>query len=90
MAGRIQNLEGCVNAKPKFANCQHCGEFCKVRSRGLCAGCYHKHDVRAKYKRDPLRCEKEETMEDLEALIAEQMKCLPKWWNHATEIKDRE
>lgn len=61
--------------------CEKCGKPC----RGfLCLGCFNKNGVNA----DP-------TEEELEAIIAEQMKCLPDWWDEGyggteAEVNDRE
>lgn len=68
--------------------CKHCGKdttgLSKVR-RGLCGVCYEKSWVRNYYPSGRTHVqygqENDETMEEIEATIAEQMKCLPKWWH---------
>jgi len=68
------------------APCKHCNRPPgKTRMRkGLCSGCYEKPWIRVRYPAtNPQayeRQENQETMEQLDAIIAEQMKCLPKWW----------
>lgn len=65
--------------------CQHC----KVRNGishkcGLCVGCYETRRIRDLYlsRRIEQRHEADgPTMEELEAIIAERMKNLPKWWH---------
>lgn len=63
--------------------CPHCKERKGRRgNRGLCEVCYDDRDVRAQYpdarKQNGRECELTEA--ELEALIAEQMQCLPDWW----------
>lgn len=58
--------------------CRHCKTGPPHR-RGLCWTCFHTGDIRALYA--PKYTKPNETMEDIEAMIAEQMQNLPKWWN---------
>lgn len=57
--------------------CQHCGRETKSRQGNLCRGCYYRPDLRRKYEGDG----DEMTEAELDAMIAEQMKNLPSWWN---------
>ncbi len=66
--------------------CLHCKADRRLRSRGLCYTCYEHPEIRAQY---PTLCRHwlkhhDETMEEVEALIAEQRRCLPKWWDRET------
>ena len=61
--------------------CRHCRERAVNRPRGLCWTCYGKPEVLKQYP--PLtkyEVKPEETDADLDAMIAEQMKNLPDWW----------
>lgn len=61
-------------------DCRHCGRNKASRPRGLCHGCYLDKTVRAKH--EPRRhVPPGETMAEVEAVIAEQMLCLPIWWD---------
>jgi hypothetical protein len=67
--------------------CRHC-EYRKAAKgkRGLCAACYEDRAVRRLYlsasKYAPLSAREadEPTLADLDAVEAEQRKCLPAWW----------
>lgn len=68
--------------------CRHCQVKNANRPLGLCWTCYYKPGVRALYpstsKYAPKRhgsAHREPTEAELDAIIAEQMKCLPAWWN---------
>ncbi len=59
---------------------------CHVRKsfyggRGLCRFCYDQPSVRRLYPKLERPALAGETAADLDALIAQQMKCLPAWWN---------
>lgn len=77
--------------KPRIAiGCLHCKEQRAVKCRGICAKCFYTPGVRELY---PLIVPKTYRPDstallseaELDALIAEQMKCLPKWWKRETE-----
>ncbi len=65
--------------------CRHCHKNKVVRPRGLCCRCFYtpgvkeQYPITSKFGRYAMR--QEPTEEELEATIAEQMKCLPKWWD---------
>jgi len=67
--------------------CKHCRKPPEAHhmKRGLCQACYMRPWIRNRYPSlDKARGERQEsriTMEELDAIIAEQMKCLPSWWN---------
>ncbi len=68
--------------------CRHCGKTRFHRCRGLCATCYKLPGVRDRYEplgphgRAGARGRREEPTEaELDAVIAEQRKRLPPWWN---------
>lgn len=64
--------------------CRHCGKTCVPRCRGLCYRCYTIPDVLARYpRRVPWAYDHEPTAAELDAMIAEQMTCLPDWWAEA-------
>jgi len=66
--------------------CRHCRVRKAVRPRGLCTLHYDDPAIRALYPRK-FECasydKRQETMEDVERLVAEQRKCLPSWWDSA-------
>lgn len=62
--------------------CKGCGRV-QRDSRALCWRCTHDPDKRAAFLRRPQGA-KEPTLEELDALIAEQRKCLPPWWDAET------
>jgi hypothetical protein len=67
--------------KDKTLTCNHCGKPCVVyRGRGLCWTCYGNPGIRESYGKSKYAPGHEPTMEELDAIIAEQMKCLPNWW----------
>lgn len=63
--------------------CRHCRRTLIIKGRGLCGTCFSRAAVRVLYPpasngrhdRDD-----EMTAEQLDALIAERMQCLPSWW----------
>lgn len=67
--------------------CRHCNCRKVNRPRGLCWHCYYTPGVRAlypstnKYAPHAARGITEPTEAELEAMIAEQMACLPDWWH---------
>jgi hypothetical protein len=62
-------------AKKSNPPCQHCCRRAATRSRGLCAECYYRPEVRRLY---PARTrESKETMEELDAMIAERYATMP-------------
>lgn len=63
--------------------CQHCSAPKAVRPRKLCCRCYDKQSIRNLYPRavQSYYDRREETLEELEALIAEQRANLPRWWH---------
>ncbi len=62
--------------------CENCGKNVASRPRGLCSACYFNPKVRDQHRTTSGKYE-EPTMTELEATIAEQMKCLPAWWENA-------
>lgn len=71
-------------------NCKHCGTPYKwLAGRGLCQSCHRNPEIKALYPllQNRQHSPKEETLEDLERLIAEQMRNLPAWWH---ESQDRD
>lgn len=70
---------------PTLPMCRSCHERNALKGkRGLCWRCYKSAD-RSLFPLDP-DCghngEPEPTAEELEAIIAERMQNLPKWWHH--------
>ena len=66
--------------------CRHCGAVRWVRARRLCSACYDRPAVRELYPSRRSRTsgfEREPTEAELDALIAEQMRCLPAWWGES-------
>jgi hypothetical protein len=61
--------------------CANCGVVRRINARGLCCCCYYRLDVRRIHPpTQPNTREPEPTEAELEATIAEQMQCLPDWW----------
>lgn len=54
----------------------------KLKCRGLCARCFSTLAIRQLYPCEAKapRRDTEPTEEELERLIAQQMRCLPRWW----------
>lgn len=72
------------------APCRHCGNVRSLRPRGLCVRCYFNPAVREKHqKRLAMNGPEPQTVEEVEQMIAEQMKCLPSWWDKSGQ-QDRE
>lgn len=64
-------------------NCRHCGKPDARRSRGLCWTCYDTKSIRLLYQSKdavPRSFGDGPTLAELDAIIAEQRKCLPPWW----------
>lgn len=56
--------------------CRHCETYVVSRSRGLCHRCYYRREIRDLY---PAQwTPREETMEDLDRLVAERLPTMPK------------
>lgn len=71
-------------------NCLHCERRKPARGkRGLCFACYVEPAVRALYPRRA-KYDVEPTEAELDAMIAEQMKCLPSWWHDESRLVDGE
>lgn len=69
--------------------CRHCRRCAVNRPRGLCWTCYYTPGVKEQYPFTSRFAPKstaddyhEPTTEELDAMIAEQMKNLPPWWKH--------
>lgn len=68
--------------------CKHCGGPPRwLAGRGLCTPCHKNLEIRDQYpllrprnSSDDRDREYEPTEAELDALIAEQMRCLPAWW----------
>lgn len=64
--------------------CQHCGTEGGY-PRGLCYRCYSDKDIRSQYGSDSpafvYSQRGEPTAEEVERCVAEQMQCLPEWWD---------
>lgn len=60
-------------------NCIHCGEFRPLRARQLCTPCYMLPDIRAIHP-SKIGNGNGPTLAELDALVAERMKNLPRWW----------
>lgn len=69
-------------SKPRL-RCVHCGVKPRSRPRQLCWACYYTRGVREIYSPGGTwtqRSDENETEADLDAIIAEQMQCLPDWY----------
>ena len=69
-----------------YRPCQHCRTVRLIRSRGLCWPCYETPEISRLYPPPSI----EPTEEELDAMIAEQMKCRPAWWDRETRAVRRE
>lgn len=66
--------------------CIHCKRDMDLRAKGLCQTCWRHHGHM--YPKSPWRRrdrtadedDEPETMAEVEAIIEEQMRCLPDWW----------
>lgn len=67
--------------------CRHCNRKKASRPRGLCWSCYYTPGVRERYPSQSVYGKwadgglHDPTEAELEAVIVEQMKHLPAWWN---------
>ncbi len=59
--------------------CEHCKKRDYQQGRGLCWRCHRDPEIREQYERQYDNGD-ELTEEQLDAMIAEQMKDLPSWW----------
>jgi hypothetical protein len=67
------------------APCLHCGLRTGTRPRGLCPKCYDIGSVRERYPSASNYAPRPEPTEaEIEAMVAEQMACLPPWWDRET------
>jgi hypothetical protein len=66
--------------------CQHCEKATGQTRRGLCRTCYAVPAIRRLYRTAIVVPTHEPTEAELDELIAQQRKCLPKWWNR--EIRE--
>lgn len=79
----------------RLGECGNCKKERMLCGRGLCSYCWHKPEVRVKFpsrqgsrRKDDGRGEREPTMAEVEAVIAEQMRPenLPAWWPRKGEV----
>lgn len=77
MASRPNRYKGRI----RDGYCRHCRQRPGTKSRGLCWRCYADGSILGKYPRANDDAERHETAEEIEALVEEQMKRLPKWWD---------
>lgn len=70
--------------------CRNCGAKQSCRPRGLCHTCYYAPGVREKFPRHRNDPNAEPTEAELEAMIAEEMRNLPSWWDGQTELAESE
>lgn len=71
--------------------CRHCDTNAVNRPRGLCWTCYYTPGVLDLYPSTSKYCPKKHTepsAEEVEATVAEQLKCLPEWWGRARSEND--
>ena len=75
--------------KPRYTGkkCRHCKKATVSRPRGLCWVCYYTPGVKDLYAPQCKTEPNEQTEEELNAIIREQLKPenLPKWWS--TDVK---
>ena len=70
--------------------CRHCGQGGYMRPRGLCHRCYSQPAIREQYPTNRgYHAAGDQTMEELEAIIAEQSRQLPDWWDRETRLEAR-
>lgn len=73
--------------KGGFRPCAHCKKSHAHRPRGLCWTCYYQpgvkelYPVTSKYAPKSTKEYEPQTEAELDAMIAEQRKNLPSWWN---------
>lgn len=69
--------------------CRHCGKEPANRPRGLGWSCYSTPGVRELYPSGNLNlARRDETMEELDRMEAEQRRNLPSWWAEARSETD--
>lgn len=62
------------------SRCRHCQRRFSCKPRGLCSTCFADMSIREQHA--PLKERpREPTEAELETMIAEQMACLPAWWD---------
>lgn len=61
--------------------CRHCGKPVASRKRGLCWRCSGTPEISDLYPAQPPGPHYEPSAEEVERIVAEQMRRLPKWWN---------
>ena len=64
--------------RPKCIHCKR--RKAAKHKRLLCMDCYRLRHIRELYPRRSKNGGREPTLAELDALIAERRKCLPKWW----------
>lgn len=65
--------------RSKTRLCRHCEAKVVSRSRGLCHSCFYRREIRDLYQPQcKSRHDTEETLEDLERLIAERYPTMPR------------
>lgn len=86
---RPPNTTGNRRSRRDWPDCRHCRKQAGSRGRGLCHHCWSNPDVREQYPpANPHSLRREPTMEELERTIAEQMQCLPAWWEEESTRYD--
>ena len=69
--------------------CRHCHKRPAWRPRGLCWSCHRNTAIRALYPIESKYAPKREPTEaELDLLIAERMRNLPKWWNRSGKLAE--
>ena len=68
--------------------CAECKQERTHKGRGLCQMCFNRCGVREEYPLDESRVD--QTMAELDAMIAEGMQNLPDWWKKESEKPDDE
>ena len=62
--------------------CRHCKVKPVRRPRGLCWACYYSPGIRASYpSANKFYSRVDQTKEEVDRIVEEQMKCLPEWWD---------
>lgn len=67
--------------------CKKCGKKIPALWRE-CEGCREARRARLKQQREEAALDREPTMEELDAMIAERMKDLPSWWGINSRERD--
>lgn len=75
----------------KKVKCLHCKKLRWPQGRNLCPSCHRTPEIRALYPNlrgdGKVHPREDPTEAELEACIAEQRKCLPKWWEAAEKVQ---